>query len=200
MLTAGPIRRIQGTGRNPMLIGPRVTLRALHRDDLPLLWVFNNDLAVELAGGGDPPMPQRYEQLAAAFDEVASKGGRDNADFAIEVDGRFIGTCGLFGEDATAQSVELGIGIGDKSRWGQGIGREAIGLLLEYAFRYRNYRRVWLRVHANNERGMRAYRACGFIEEGRQRQHVYSNGHYHDLVLMGILRSEWEAAQTGEGE
>lgn len=183
-----------------MLIGPRVTLRALHRDDLPLLWVYNNDLAVELAGGGDPPMPQRFEQLVASFDEAVSKGGRDNADFAIEVDGRFIGTCGLFGEDATARSVELGIGIGDKSRWGQGIGREAIGLLLDYAFRYRNYRRVWLQVIANNERGIRAYRACGFIEEGRQREHVYSDGQYHDLVLMGVLRSEWEAHRTGEGE
>ena len=75
-----------------MLIGPRVTLRALHRDDLPLLWAYNNDLAVELAGGGDPPMPQRYEQLVATFDQRAAQGGRDNADFAIEVDGRFIGT------------------------------------------------------------------------------------------------------------
>ena len=33
-----------------MLIGPRVTLRALHRDDLPLLWTYNNDLAVERCG------------------------------------------------------------------------------------------------------------------------------------------------------
>ncbi len=179
-----------------MLKGPRVTLRALHRDDLPLLWVYNNDLAVELAGGGDPPMPQRFEQLVAGFDEQVAKGGRDDAMFAIEVAGRFIGTCGFFGEEHTARTVELGIGIGDKSAWGQGYGREAIGLLLEYAFRYRNYRRVWLRVIANNERGIRAYRACGFTEEGRQREHVYSDGGYHDLVLMGILRSEWDA-RTG---
>ena len=179
-----------------MLIGPRVTLRALQRDDLPLLWAFNNDLAVELAGGGDPPMPQRYEQLVATFDQRAAQGGRDNADFAIEVDGRFIGTCSLYGEDHTARTTELGIGIGDKTYWGQGYGREAVGLLLEYAFRYRNYRRVWLRVIANNERGIRAYRACGFVEEGRQREHVYSDGAYHDQVVMGILRTEWEAART----
>lgn len=30
-------------------------------------------------------------------------------------------------------------------------------------------------------------------EEGRLRQHVWSNGQYIDLVSMGILRDEWQA-------
>lgn len=180
-----------------MLDGSRVTLRAVRRDDLSRLWEFNNDLTVELAGGGDPPMPQSFERLVADFEREAAKGGRDDAWFAIEVDGQFIGHCGLMHPDVTARTVELGIGIGDKAYWGKGYGREAIGLLLEYAFRYRNYRRVWLRVGANNERGIRAYRACGFVEEGRQRQHVWTDGQYVDLVYMGILRDEWAGSAGG---
>lgn len=46
-----------------MLKGPRVTLRSLEREDLPLLLAFNNDLEVELAGGGDPPIPQSLTRL-----------------------------------------------------------------------------------------------------------------------------------------
>src|SRR4051794_15589693 len=149
-----------------MLHTPRVTLRALSRDDLPRLWSFNNDLAVELAGGGDPPWPQSLERLQAEFDQNAAKGGRDGASFAIEVDGTFIGTCGLFNADDPAQTTELGIGIGDKDYWGQGYGREAVALLADYAFRMLNRRKIWLRVWANNERAIRAYRACGFVEEG----------------------------------
>jgi RimJ/RimL family protein N-acetyltransferase len=53
-------------------------------------------------------------------------------------------------------------------------------------------RRVYLTVNGTNERAMRAYRACGFVEEGRLRQHVWSDGAYIDLVYMGILREEWE--------
>jgi RimJ/RimL family protein N-acetyltransferase len=53
-------------------------------------------------------------------------------------------------------------------------------------------RRVYLNVNSTNERAMRAYRACGFVEEGRLRQHVWSDGAYIDLVYMGILREEWE--------
>ena len=46
-----------------MLRGEKVVLRALNRADLPRIWQFNNDLEVELAGGGDPPMPQSLERL-----------------------------------------------------------------------------------------------------------------------------------------
>jgi RimJ/RimL family protein N-acetyltransferase len=179
-----------------MLQGPRVRLRSIARDDLPRLWAFHNDLAVELASGGDPPLPQSLARLQAEFDQDAARGGRDPTKFAIEVDGQCVGTCALFHPDATAQTCELGVGIGERDYWGKGYGREAVRLLLEYAFKYLNYRKVWLRVHGANERAIRAYRACGFVEEGRQRAHVWSNGAYDDLVLMGVLRDEW---RQGEG-
>jgi RimJ/RimL family protein N-acetyltransferase len=165
-------------------------LRALTRDDLLRQWEFNNDLEVELAGGGDPPMPQSLERLQADYDREAAKGGRNDATFAIDVDGQFIGACGLFNVNPTARTCELGIAIGDKAYWGQGYGREAVRLLVEYAFRYRNFRKVWLWAHAANDRAIRAYQAAGFVEEGRLRQHVWSNGRYDDVVCMGVLREE----------
>jgi RimJ/RimL family protein N-acetyltransferase len=93
--------------------------------------------------------------------------------------------------NATAHNCELGITIGDKDYWGRGYGRESIHLLVQYAFEHHNYHKVWLRVHAFNERAVRAYRACGFIEEGRLRAHVWSNGRYDDLLVMGLLREDW---------
>lgn len=174
-----------------MLKSQRVLLRAFTRDDLERLCQFNNDLEVELAGGGDPPYPQSLQRLQAEFDQNASHGGRDGMSFAIEADSRLIGQCALFNLDDIAHTAELGITIGDRAYWGKGYGREAITLLLDYAFRLRNLRRVWLRVHANNHRAIRAYAACGFVEEGRLRAHVWSNGHYTDLLCMGVLRDEW---------
>jgi RimJ/RimL family protein N-acetyltransferase len=173
-----------------MLKGKHVTLRAIEREDLPLLAAFNNDLDVELAGGGDPPLPQSLARLQAGFDENAAKGGRDGTTFAIVADNKFIGQCSLFNFHPVAQTCELGITIGDKDYWGRGYGREAVALLLDYGFRHQNLRRIWLRVHAQNERAIKAYQACGFIEEGRLRQHVWSNGRYDDFLFMGILREE----------
>ncbi|MFO0841858.1 MAG: GNAT family N-acetyltransferase [Gemmataceae bacterium] len=92
--------------------------RAITRDDLPRLCEFNNDLAVELAGGGDLPLPQSLARLQAEFDQDAAKGGRDKTFFAIEADGKLVGGCGLFNASATHQTAELGIGIGDKGTIG----------------------------------------------------------------------------------
>lgn len=173
-----------------MLQGTRVLLRAARREDMLYVWRFNNDVEVELAGGGDPPMPQSLERLLAEFDTETTKGGRNGASFIIEADDQCIGHCGLFMFDDAARTAALGITIGDKEYWGKGYGREAVQLLLDYAFRLRNLRRVWLTVNGRNERALRAYRACGFVEEGRLREHVWSNGAYDDLVYMAIMRDE----------
>jgi len=178
-----------------MLKGQQVTLRAMTRDDLDLLCQFNNDLQVELAGGGDPPLPQSLARLQAEYEQQISKGGRDGTSFAIEADGKFIGACALFQLDSVARTCALGITIGDKAYWGRGYGRDAVSLLLEYAFVFQNVRRVYLTVNGNNERAIRAYQACGFVEEGRLRAHVWSNGAYVDLLYMGVLRDEWEVGR-----
>jgi hypothetical protein len=76
-----------------MLQGARIRLRSIGREDLARLWQFNNDLEVELAGGGDPPMPQSLARLEAEYEQEAAKGGRDGTSFGIEADGKFIGQC-----------------------------------------------------------------------------------------------------------
>ncbi|MEZ4728519.1 MAG: GNAT family protein [Caldilineaceae bacterium] len=75
----------------------------------------------------------------------------------------------------------------------RGYGADAVRLLLAYAFRHHNVYRVYLSVNSNNTRAIGAYGRCGFVEEGRLRSHVWSNGEYIDLVQMGILRDEWLA-------
>jgi RimJ/RimL family protein N-acetyltransferase len=180
-----------------MIKGEKVILRALKREDLQLQWAFNNDLEIEVLGGGDPPEPQSLERLEAEFDASTQKGGRDGTSFAIEADGKYIGGCGLFHFDQIAHTCEMGIGIGDRAYWGHGYGRDAIRVLLDYAFRLRNLHKVWLTVNSDNERAIRSYERCGFVEEGRLRKHVWNNGRYIDLVYMGVLREEWEARFAG---
>src|SRR5690349_15326567 len=109
-----------------MLHGSRVTLRAMERQDLEWLWRFNNDLEVELAGGGDPPMPQSRGRGMAEYEREAARGGRDGSGFAIEADGKLIGHCARFNFDALAHVGELGLTIGGKAYWGGGYGTEAI--------------------------------------------------------------------------
>ncbi len=177
-----------------MLGGERVTLRATTREDLTHLARFENDLGFVISGGGDPPEPVPLERLQRDFDREIADPPKDKIEFAIEIDGAYVGRCGLYNIDRTARRAELGIGIGEGDYRGRGYGREAVALLLDYAFRLRNLRRVWLEVHADNERGIRAYKACGFVEEGRMREHAWLDGRHVDNVIMGVLREEWEGS------
>ncbi len=169
-----------------MLQGDLVTLRPVESGDYPTLAAYANDLQIELLGGGDPPVPRS----AAAVDEFWRRRAddKDTIDFAIAVDGKLIGQCGLTQLDPAAQTAELGITIGEREYWGRGYGRDAVRQLIEYAFRIRNLRKIWLRVHANNARAIRSYESVGFVEEGRQRAQMWCDGEYVDLVYMGLQK------------
>ncbi len=65
-------------------------------------------------------------------------------------------------------------------------------LLLQHGFDTLNLNRVYLRVYANNLRAIRCYEKTGFVLEGRMRQAQYQNGEYLDILLMSVLRSEWD--------
>ncbi|HET6209702.1 MAG TPA: GNAT family protein [Jatrophihabitans sp.] len=174
-----------------MIQGERVLLRALQPEDYPRLTVFKNDVEFELLGGGDPPRPRTLATVTEFFDELVKD--KSSVNFAIEVDGVFIGDCGLFHFDQRAGTAELGIGIGDRDYQGNGYGREAVTLLVDYGFRLLNLRKIWLETLAYNERAIRSYQAVGFVEEGRQRAHVWSDGRYADLVLMALFATDFVA-------
>lgn len=172
-----------------MFVGEKVSLRGVTREDLPVILAYCNDPEVDLAAG-DLPSPTSLERLEKWYERLIEQ--QPTHRFAIDVDGRLIGTCLLQNVDERVGRAELGITIGDKASWGHGYGREAIRILLDYAFRLANLRRVWLQTHAENERAIRAYRAVGFVEEGRLREHLWLAGQYVDVVILGILRSEFD--------
>ncbi|MBX3063604.1 MAG: GNAT family protein [Anaerolineae bacterium] len=173
-----------------MLKGERVALRAVERDDLQKLHELeaqNVDIEV-IAGGVWFPKP-----LTAWEKDHERWTGSDNVMwFIIEVDSQVIGSADLHNISRHDSTAELGIGIYPPEYLGKGYGQEAIRLLCDYAFRIQNFHRLWLETFSTNERALKSYLACGFVEEGRLRQHAWVDGQYVDMVVMGLLRSEWQ--------
>jgi RimJ/RimL family protein N-acetyltransferase len=50
-------------------------------------------------------------------------------------------------------------------------------------------------VYAGNLRAIRSYEKAGFSLEGRLREAVYKRGAYDDVLIMSVLRSEWDAGR-----
>ncbi len=170
-----------------MLKGDKVVLRAVTVEDLPRLCAFHNDLELHALADDEPWRPRSLAQMQAMYDDLQKKTD-ELAWFSIDADGELIGDCSLYSFEFTGRTCTLGILIGDHDYLGKGYGTDAVRLLLDYAFRYRNLRRVWLTTLAHNERAIRSYEKAGFVREGLLRQHGWSDGAYRDIVQMGILR------------
>jgi RimJ/RimL family protein N-acetyltransferase len=134
-----------------------------------------------------PLWPQTFADFTEHYDRMT----RDEsvAEFAIDVDGALVGRCALFSVDPLARHAKLGISFGPEHQ-GLGYGRDAVRVLVRYAFAHRNLRRVWLETLATNVAAQRAYAAAGFVEEGRQREQAWVDGEYVDVVLMAVHRGE----------
>lgn len=182
-----------------MLKGDKVILRPMRPEDLERYAEFKNDVEVHLLGSGSFPSPTELGRLQATYEEHLKAPRDGTAWFAIEVQGgKFIGQCILREFDVAARTCELGITIGDRDFWGRGYGRDAVGLLLKYAFRLRNMEKVWLTTNGTNLRAQRSYIASGFVEEGRQRRQVWLDGVYDDIVFMAVFRDDWPGWKAGE--
>jgi len=173
-----------------VLKGSRVILRAVERDDIKRLHALGQNVELVLAGDGTwQPMP------LAAFEKEFEKrlDDQERSAFVIEADGNVIGDIGLHSRDRRSHVSSFGVAIYDPEYLGKGYGREAIALLLGWAFDIQNYERIWLTTWSTNERAIRCYRAVGFVEEGRMRRHIFVDGQHVDTLVMGLLRSEWRA-------
>jgi RimJ/RimL family protein N-acetyltransferase len=182
-----------------MLKGDRVRLRRIEPADLPRFVAWLNDPEVRQHLALVYPMSQRQEE---AWFEEQQKAEPAAQPFAIEArqergggepEWVLVGATGFHVVDWRNRWAELGIFLGDKSRWGDGLGTEATRVLVRWAFEILNLNRVFLRVGADNARAIRCYEKVGFKSEGRLRQDRFQNGRYVDTVMMGLLREELPA-------
>jgi len=75
---------------------------------------------------------------------------------------------------------------------GRGYAHEAVRIVLRYYLRELRYQKVTVNVYAFNEASLRFHRRFGFIEEGRLRRMVYTNGEYYDEFQLGMTREEFD--------
>ncbi len=118
---------------------------------------------------------------------------KNNHVFAIiEKDtNKVIGNCGFHNLDNVHRHAELGIFIGEKTFWNQGIGSEACTLLLDYGFNILNLHSVSLFTYDFNKRAIKCYEKIGFKQSGVYREYIYMAGSYHDVIMFDILASEF---------
>jgi len=175
-----------------MITGEIVRLRPIEREDVPRFarWFSDPEVRRHLFIYIPPSLAQEERWFERLQERLARN---EDVVLAIEtLEGVHIGNIGLHRINWKDRNAELGIVIGEKEYWDQGYGTDAIRTLLRFAFEEMNLHRVFLRVDADNLRGIRCYEKCGFRREGTLREIVFREGAYRDQLIMSVLRPEWE--------
>jgi RimJ/RimL family protein N-acetyltransferase len=171
------------------LRGPRLHIRRAQPADAPAScrWFANPAVTayLPLAGKGALPIGEIQEYLA----RVAVTDWPELAVGIDRVGGGPIG-CGGF-RNFDGEAAELSLILGEPSAWGQGLGAEALRLLLSFAFRQLALARVWLVVRTDNVRAVRLFQRLGFMVVERHKRVVVVDGTPRDKFRMELQRDAW---------
>lgn len=171
------------------ILGKFVTLRAMATKDMGMICEMFNDPEMEnLVVGWSFPIS--IEQQNAWFDK--NMGDQKNFRFVIETpeDGA-VGIATLVDIDWKNRTATHGIKLANKPRKTKGIGTDAVMAIMRYAFEELGLHRLDGSWFEDNIPSKSLYMKCGWKEEGLRRSSVFKGGHWRDLMLVGVLDSDY---------
>ena len=178
----------------PSLVGPRVRLRPIERENLSRYRELSGSVGLNLLAGG-LGVSESLDKLQRRFDAGEFDITNRYICLAIKAEGGvLIGDLALKNEEnMPSRAASFGISIGDPDYVGSGYGAKASTLFLSYALGVMGYHKVNLDFWEYNTRAQALYEQLGFVHEGRRRENHWSRGRFWDDVLMGITAEEWWA-------
>lgn len=160
---------------------------------IPLFHEWRNNMdVIELAS---PVIEQYTLEETVLFVKQAMLSASDGEHFIImhSLKDTAIGYVSIINIDFDNFSADCMIEIGDAAHWGKSYGSMAMEVIMEYVFKELNLNRLGLQVFDFNERALKMYERLGFKKEGRRREAIWRLGDYFDIILMSMLRNEYNA-------
>ncbi|NHN42686.1 GNAT family N-acetyltransferase [Halorubellus sp. JP-L1] len=166
--------------------GDVVALRTLEDEDRDALQETANHPGVRVRAGG-PPEP--FDE-GDTDDYLEWLRDDDRVALAITVDGAYVGMVSLKRVERPNDYAAAGVHVHpDYQR--QGYAREAVTLLVDWAFDQYGLHKVGANAYDFNDASRALLEDLGFRHEGRLREERYANGEYHDVHHYGVLEREW---------
>lgn len=137
-----------------------ITLRKLEPSDLPFLYRWENDASSWQDGSNHHPLSQAdlREYIASTTGDIF----RDGQLRLIICDGDLtMGCADLFDLDARNRKAALGLYLAPEFR-GSGVGRSALSLLEDLAFRHLGLRLIYAFVSESNTACMSLFRSASY--------------------------------------
>ncbi len=173
--------------------GEKTRLRPFRVEDAELRFKASLDSPTRQAHADGIEFPTSVELQKAWLEKVA--GCRENGGFVLfamdTLDSETIGWVSLHSLDHKNGTFSFGVAVYRDHR-GHGYAVDAVRMLLKYGFWEQRYQKCNSICVHSNQASMRMHIKLGFTEEGRCRRNSFFNGVYHDDVLFGMTREEFD--------
>lgn len=179
------VREIQIDGRD-------ILLRYAQESDLDEYFAFLQDPEMNRLTGSQSDVTR--DETEAWIEKISVKSSA-RVDFLIllKSSNELLGEVVLNEIDSTNRSANIRIGIQKNQHRGKGYGTEAMIEMLRYGFNTLNLHRIHLGVYTFNPRAIHVYEKVGFKREGLERDYLYLDGEFHDMISMSILEEEFRS-------
>lgn len=168
--------------------GMDFVLRKWDENDVAYVQKYANNEKIAANLRNAFPHPYTMDDAKEYIRSSIEKDGRRQVTRAITVDGKAVGSIGVFmGSDVYEKSAELGYWLGEPF-WGNGIMPEAIGKMCRYVFAKYDIERIFAEPFARNMPSRRALEKAGFALEGILKNSVYKNEVLQDSCMYALLR------------
>ena len=175
--------------------GDRITLRTLEREDLDVLQ----------RGAGDPEIRhltgnarvRNRDELEGVFEDenvTVLLVCLDDPGDPGPIEPEAVRRVGVASVKEWGRRPIVGIWLRPDVQ-GEGYGKEATALLVEYVFRSYDTPTVKAKAFDYNDSSRGLLESLGFQQEGRLRMDAFVDGEYRDGILYGLLREEWESSR-----
>lgn len=171
--------------------GGKVLLRAIKKEDLPLLHKWSNDPEINYMLGGWH-FPSSEVDQEKWFNSLSLTS--NNQRFAIETEELgLIGMANLVDINWKDRNAFHGMLLGDKDMRGKGYGVDTILTINKYAFEELGLMRMNGSMISFNEASIGVYtKKCGWKVEGTKKNHYFRKNQWWDQIVVGITKDDYD--------
>jgi len=181
--------------------GERIRLAALDPEKDAEVWSkWTTDPEYLRLLNPDPARPLAPNQAKKQLEELEkdAEKWKNQFHFALRerADDRLLGFVSLYRIEWNHRTSLARLGIGQAPDRGRGYGREALRMILRYAFDELNLHRVGALTFEYNIAALRLLERAGFVIEVRRREAAQREERRWAALMWGLLRDEWRVTRS----
>ncbi|CAM3340753.1 MULTISPECIES: UDP-4-amino-4,6-dideoxy-N-acetyl-beta-L-altrosamine N-acetyltransferase [Saccharibacillus] len=163
------------------------SMRPISEEDLPKLLEWRNSDPIRSKMITDHFITM--EEHLKWFEKI--KQYTPSLHFVFEYEAESAGYIGYTDRDTASGTCSSGLYIGLQTGLPPVSAFAIEFLMLDYAFKQLEVRKLCAGVFAFNRKVIRLHNLFGFHQEGILQRHVLKNGNYEDFLLMAAFADEW---------